>query len=203
MGPASPAAGRQGKVIAQRARWGVRTFRLVSRWHLPSEVDVVWAELADPAFRWPRWWPGLRAEGLRTRGAGTAEPGSLVCLRVRSPLGWSLRFSLLLDAADEPRGGRPGTARLTVAGDLCGGADVTVEAVPGGTVVVLVWSVALARGGGVGRMLRALPRPVLVAGHAAVMRAGERGLVAELRRDPPTRRRARPCPRRVRSVLRG
>jgi hypothetical protein len=179
------ASGRQAAARSQAQDDRVRPFLLVSRWRLPADVGAVWDELADPAFRWPRWWPQLVAEEVRATGRRTAVRWSRVLLRVRSPLGWSLRFALVLASSRRPRGGRrpaPGTARLTVSGDLVGTADITVAPRSEGTDVSLVWSVALARGGVVGCLVRMLPRRVLVAAHAAVMRGGERGLATELAR---------------------
>ncbi|WP_425956610.1 SRPBCC family protein [Xylanimonas sp. McL0601] len=164
----------------------MRRFRLESRWHIPADVDAVWDELADPAFTWPRWWPHLVAEEVASSGGRTAERWSRVRVRVRSPLGWSLRFGLVLESRTEPSPGRPvvpGRALMRASGDLVGTADVRVMAVPGGTLVTLTWVVALARSDAVGRLLRLLPRRALTAAHAAVMRSGERGLAAWLSRS--------------------
>ena len=164
----------------------MRRFRLESCWRLPADVDAVWDELADPAFTWPRWWPYLVAEEVQASGGRTAENWSRVRVRVRSPLGWSLRFGLVLESSSEPVPGPlavPGRAHLRVSGDLVGTADVVVAATPDGSEMRLTWAVALARPDAVGRLLRLLPRPALVAAHAAVMRAGECGLAATLNRS--------------------
>ncbi|QAY63087.1 hypothetical protein ET495_07340 [Xylanimonas allomyrinae] len=161
----------------------MRAFRLVSRWHLPADVDTVWGELADPAFTWPRWWPGLTADEVSTPGGRVVDGWSSARVRVRSPLGWTLRFLLVLVSSDPPDPGPPpaaGRALLRATGDLSGTADVVVAAAPGGTEVALTWAVDLARDDVVGRLLRTLPRPALAATHAAVMRAGERGLTTRL-----------------------
>ncbi|GAB2476070.1 SRPBCC family protein [Xylanimonas ulmi] len=175
----------------------MRHFRLVSHWQVPAPVATVWDELADPAFTWPTWWRGLQAEEVRASGGRTAERWSRVRVRVRSPLGWSLRFGLMLVSVTEPTPGRsptPGRALLRATGDLSGFGAVVVAPVPGGTRVTLTWTVALTRADAVGRALRACPRPVLAAAHAAVMRAGERGLVRRLRAPEPAVSRSRGAP---------
>lgn len=154
--------------------------------------------LADPRFTWPDWWPGLTAAATRpvVGPDGLAAAGTWADLRVRSPLGYSLRFRLDLRQTTAPSDGEPGRALLDVSGDLAGSADVTVRAVGGGsgvstgstdggstnglaTEVQLLWLVSpvpawfriAARMG---------PAPLAWA-HAHVMRAGERGLAERLR----------------------
>lgn len=205
-------------------------FVLESVWRPAAPVARVWPVLADPGFTWPDWWPGLTALATHTvvGSDGLAAPGAWARLRVRSPLGYALRFRLDLVEAREPRH-RPratpsstydpaeaqtmawpaedGVARLRVSGDLVGGALVRVSAgagAPGqgseGSVgggpgsggpgpvdggegsaeVRLRWEVAP-----VPAWFRAAarigPGPLAWA-HAHVMRAGERGLAARLRR---------------------
>ncbi|QAY71521.1 SRPBCC family protein [Xylanimonas protaetiae] len=174
----------------------MRDFRLVSRWHVDAPVDVVWDVLADPAFTWPRWWPALAAEEVVASGGRTADRWSRVRVRVRSPLGWSLRFGLVLKSSHEPVAGHAGRALLRASGDLVGTAAVVVAALPaplpeddddgGATEVTLTWAVGIGRDDVVGRVLSLLPRWALVRAHAAVMRSGERGLRVWLERVSPT-----------------
>lgn len=184
----------------------MREFRLVSRWHVDAPVDVVWDVLADPAFTWPSWWPPLTADEVVASGGRTAERWSRVRVRVHSPLGWSLRFALVLESAHEPVDGHAGRSLLIASGDLVGTAAVVVTHLPaplpagdddgGSTEVALTWAVALARRGVVGHALALLPRWVLVAAHAAVMRSGERGLRMFLDRATPTSAETSSRPRR-------
>ena len=117
-------------------------FVLESVWHLPAPADRVWSVLAAPRFSWPDWWPGLTASETRSvvGSAGLAAPGTWARLRVRSPLGYALRFRLRLTETTAPSDGEPGHALLDVTGDLTGRADVTVSetvlegAVSGGAV---------------------------------------------------------------------
>jgi hypothetical protein len=156
-------------------------------------VARVWSVLADPRFTWPDWWPGLTAAATRpvVGPDGLAGAGTWADLRVRSPLGYSLRFRLDLRQTTAPSDGEPGRALLDVAGDLAGSADVTVRGtgVPtgsttgastseGSTEVQLLWQVSP---GPVWfrAAARVAPGPLAWA-HGRVMRAGEQGLAARL-----------------------
>lgn len=177
-------------------------FTLESAWRPPAPVARVWPVLADPRFTWPDWWPGLTASATHSVVGpdGLAAPGTWARLRVRSPLGYTLRFRLDLAQTTAPSDGEPGLARLDVSGDLAGRAEVTVSGVSAGsagegstsesttgeqltgagsTQVLLVWRVtpvpAWFRASA-----RIAPGPLAWA-HARVMRAGERGLAARLR----------------------
>lgn len=160
-------------------------FVLESVWRPAAPAARVWSVLADPGFTWPDWWPGLTAAATRpvVGPDGLAAPGTQAWLRVRSPLGYALRFRLDLTETTAPSDGAPGRAKLDVSGDLAGRADVTVSEVSTtgstpGAEVLLVWRVSpvpawfrvAARIG---------PGPLAWA-HARVMRAGERGLTARL-----------------------
>jgi hypothetical protein len=167
---------------------GRRPFRLVTTWRLPADVESTWAVLSDASFTWPRWWPQLTADVVDSTddGTGSADVWSRVRVRVRSPLGFSLRFQLVLARSARPAGGRPGTSHLLASGDLEGTADVTVASDgPGRSTATLVWAVRLTRGGLIGALLSVLPRRLLVVAHAAVMRGGERGLQRYLNPSSP------------------
>jgi hypothetical protein len=156
-------------------------FTLESVWRPAAPVARVWSVLADPRFTWPDWWPGLTAAATRpvVGPDGLAAAGTWADLRVRSPLGYSLRFRLDLRRTTAPSDGEPGRALLDVSGDLAGSAEVTVRTVSEGAEVQLLWLVSpvpvwfrvAARIG---------PAPLAWA-HAHVMRAGERGLAERLR----------------------
>ena len=155
-------------------------FELESVWRPAAPVAQVWSVLADPRFTWPDWWPGLIA--IATHPVigpdGLAAPGAWARLRVRSPLGYALRFRLELAATTAPSDDTPGHALLDVSGDLEGRAEITVSETPDAEVR-LVWRVSP-----VPAWFRAAsrvgPGPLAWA-HARVMRAGERGLAARLR----------------------
>ncbi|MFD6142193.1 hypothetical protein [Promicromonospora sp. NPDC060271] len=162
-------------------------FTLRSVWRPAAPVARVWSVLADPRFTWPDWWPGLTAAATRpvVGPDGLAAAGTSADLRVRSPLGYSLRFRLDLRQTTAPSDGEPGRALLDVSGDLAGSADVAVRAVGGlptdgaSTEVRLLWLVSPVPAW-FRVAARICPAPLAWA-HAHVMRAGERGLAERLR----------------------
>ncbi|MFD6444223.1 hypothetical protein ACFWEJ_03915 [Promicromonospora sp. NPDC060204] len=169
-------------------------FVLESVWRPAAPTARVWSVLADPRFTWPDWWPGLTAGASHgvVGPDGLAAPGTWAHLRVRSPLGYALRFRLDLRETTAPSDGGPGRARLDVTGDLEGRADVTVADgpadAPAGTTsaagtasaaeVRLLWQVS--PGPPWFRAAATLAPAPLSWAHAHVMRAGERGLTTHL-----------------------
>lgn len=160
-------------------------FALSSVWRPAAPAERVWPVLADPRFTWPDWWPGLTAvaTGPAVGPDGLAAPGAWAVLRVRSPLGYALRFRLDLTETTAPSHGAPGRARLDVSGDLAGGADVAVTDVSASgrpaTEVRLDWRVSPVPAW-FRAAARIAPAPLAWA-HASVMRRGEHGLAAHLR----------------------
>ncbi|WP_034648184.1 SRPBCC family protein [Cellulomonas sp. HZM] len=152
-----------------------RHYHLRSVWSVDARADDVWAVLADPAMSWPRWWPGVRAERVEPR---EQLVGSRAEVTFRARVGYGLRLRLLVTRATPPH-----AVTIATAGDLVGTADVTLRPDADRTSVTIVWDVVttLAWMNAVGPLLA---RP-FAASHAAVMRAGERGLAAELRRARP------------------
>ncbi|WP_136519540.1 SRPBCC family protein [Cellulomonas telluris] len=165
-----------------------RPYELRSVWHVPASRQECWDVLGDPRMTWPRWWP--RVEALDVRPAADGATGSRARLRFRSPVGYALVLDLRVGDADAPR-------RVVVHadGDLHGRADVRLtEPAPGTTRVEIAWRVRTTR-----RWMNALgpvAAPLFALAHAAMMRAGERGLrryLRTVRESPasgPTSRRA-------------
>jgi len=155
---------------------------LCSTWWLPAPVERCWDVLADPAFTWPRWWPGVTADDVH---ATAGIVGSSALVTFRGPLGASVRVRLRVEHVLAPW-----SARLTADGDLRGAADVRLAdapargARPGGTLVAVRWRVTVVDGWAAGPSAHAACRPLVrraaAASHAAVMRAGERGLAHHL-----------------------
>jgi hypothetical protein len=75
------------------------SFRTQSRITIASNVDAVWAYLADVA-RWPEWAPTV-LEG-RIRGGDPFVPGSRVQQRAKLMFGMSRRRSQQVTVADAP-----------------------------------------------------------------------------------------------------
>ncbi|MEX2626118.1 MAG: SRPBCC family protein [Ilumatobacteraceae bacterium] len=128
---------------------------------VPRPVDEVWGRLIE-IDRYPVMWPWLR--GLDWRGGFVAGAGC--ACRVRSPLGYSVRFDVVLDRVVPA-----GLVEATVTGDVAGSARL--ELAPAGAercelrlVTMLVPRRAL---------LRALNRfapPVARTGHDRIVRTG-------------------------------
>jgi hypothetical protein len=177
-------------------------FVLESVWRPAAPTAQVWSVLADPRFTWPDWWPGLTAGASRgvVGPDGLAAPGTWARLRVRSPLGYALRFRLDLTETTAPSDGVPGRARMDVTGDLEGRADVTVSDGAGGAAsgtAAASSSVGVAPSAEARLLWQVTPGPPwfraaatlapapLAWAHSHVMRAGERGLTAHLSPAPP------------------
>ncbi|MCH6229505.1 hypothetical protein MK786_01980 [Microbacterium sp. CFH 31415] len=157
-------------------------YSFVSRWSVPADADRVWRETVRllttpsgdgaPDLTGPgtTWWPGVRFEGA----PASLEPGVILFLTVRSPLGYRLRVRLTVDDIEPGR-----TLATSSAGDLRGRGRLSVE--PDGdaaSVVVFLWDVVTER-----RWMNTWAwalRPAFEGAHAHVMRAGERGLREEL-----------------------
>ena len=156
-----------------------RRYRLSSTWLLAAPLERCWDVLADPAMSWPTWWPGVRASDVHPQPDLVA---SRAHVEFRAPSAYVLRLDLTVASADPPR-----QVVLSTAGDLVGSAHVDLEAVepvaPTALTQVRVdWDVQTTV-----RWMNilgpALARP-FAASHAAVMRAGERGLTQYLIDEP-------------------
>jgi len=151
-----------------------RAFRLSSTWRLDAPVEKCWAVLADPAFSWPLWWPGVSATAVHPAPGGLA--GSAADAVFRSPLGYRLSVRLEVERA------WPVTrVLLRAGGDLVGQAEARLSSpAPGRTRVDVLWRVEPTPPW----MVRTGPllAPAFAAAHAAMMRSGERGLARHLAR---------------------
>ncbi|MFI5428413.1 hypothetical protein [Aeromicrobium sp. UC242_57] len=118
------------------------------------------------------WWPAVRVTGY---------DGDRMTVRATSAFGYGLTFSLT-----DLTTSRPDRLTFAAEGDLRGEGIVTFrESAPGTCEMEIDWRVATDR-----RWMRATGwflRPVFVAGHALIMRQGERHLNAWLRLDEPMR----------------
>jgi hypothetical protein len=169
-----PEDGGARRSASHSRRAGAASYAFSSRWELPAPPDHVWVEiermLRPDADGW--WWPGVAVPEPPPRLAA----GERMTLAVRSPLGYRLRMGIRLT---EVVPGACIAAEST--GDLSGTGRVLVEPASAGTVVVVDWNVETRR-----RWMNvtaAVLRPVFERAHAAVMRAGERGMRQALERD--------------------
>lgn len=150
---------------------GADFFHLASVWLLPAPPDLV-IDLLAGVDRYAEWWPQVRQVTRIDDQSGSA--------RVRSLLPWSLRLTLRREV--EERGdaeGREALLRVRIVGDLEGWAQWRVAASPDVSRADYSSRVRLCHP--VLRRFAGWGRPVLVANHAWMMRAGERGAIRALR----------------------
>ncbi|MDT0308811.1 SRPBCC family protein [Streptomyces sp. DSM 44917] len=142
-----------------------RRFRFRSDWRIPAPAAAVFAVLEN-VEDYPAWWPQVR-EVIRD------GPDSGRC-RFRS----FLPFELRVTATAARRDPAAGLLEVVLAGDLDGRVRWLLRPRPGGTAVRYEQDTAL-RKPGLRRLARPA-RPLLIANHALMMRAGRRGLRARL-----------------------
>jgi len=140
-------------------------YRFRSLWTLPLPPDAVY-EALERVEDYPRWWPQVRQVVRRDDTSGV--------LRVRSLLPYDLTFTVHAVRRDHAAG----VLRSRIDGDIDGWAGWTVTALGPGTLARYDQVVEVRKA-----LLRrfAVPgRPLFVANHRLMMRAGRRGLLAHL-----------------------
>ncbi|MEU4346361.1 SRPBCC family protein [Streptomyces sp. NPDC023838] len=141
------------------ARWSHYRFRSV--WHLPAPPTAVYAVL-ERAEDYPRWWPQVREVTPVDDRTSTA--------RFRSVL----PYDLVVTARERRRDEAAGILEVAMSGDLDGWARWTLSAYDGGTRATYEQEVEVRKP--LMRRLAVPGRPVFLANHALMMRAGRRGL---------------------------
>ncbi len=131
------------------------------RYRFDHPPATVWAALTEVG-QYRRWWPWLR----EFDGAAFTAGERWHCT-VKPPLPYSLRFEIALLEVEPPH-----LARAELDGDIAGGAEITVEDEPGGSVLLLASDLS-GRSGLVGLVDR-LARPVASYGHDWVLDNGIR-----------------------------
>jgi uncharacterized protein YndB with AHSA1/START domain len=150
-------------------------YRFRSLWTLPAPPGTVY-EALERVEDYPRWWPQVREVARRDDTTGV--------LRVRSLLPYDLTFTAHALRRDRAAG----VLRSSLTGDIEGWAGWTVTAAGSGALVRYDQVVEVRKA-----LLRrfAVPgRPLFLANHRLMMRAGRRGLLAHLGGDRPGERRA-------------
>ncbi len=130
------------------------------------------------------WWPAVQVADV-TIGMPQARPVALTLL-VRSPLGYRLRTRLTVTRWQAGR-----AVAADSRGDLRGHGSIRLRAACDGSVLDVHWEVATTR-----RWMNLsapLLRPVFVAAHRRVMRAGEAGLRAAVSRGSDPRNAGNPA----------
>ncbi|WP_035794180.1 SRPBCC family protein [Kitasatospora mediocidica] len=144
-------------------------YHLTSRWQLAAPPRTVYRLLRD-VERYPQWWPQVR--GVRALDDTSGE------LRIRSVL----PYTLLMTARELRQDEAAGVLEAELTGDLAGWSRWTVGA--HGTGSLALFEEDVRPGKPLMRRLALPARPLFLANHALMMRAGERGLRRHLA-DPP------------------
>jgi uncharacterized protein YndB with AHSA1/START domain len=143
---------------------------------LPLAPEVVWDLVADPA-NFEQWWPWLSELSADEGGLATGAVWRGV---VAPPVPWRLRLEVHFLACE-----RPWRVDARVGGDCSGPASLQLHPAGAKTRAALRWSLEMHP-----RALRVanrLARPLLLAGHDALVRAALGGFTAALGRTstPP------------------
>ncbi len=148
-------------------------YNFLTIWRFPQPIARVW-EAINAAEDYPRWWPNIVSYRFLTPNNPRCV-GAQVERVVRGFLPYSLRYTTIITKSDPPH-----ELAYDAAGDLVGSGRFVLCESAGQTEVAIYWQVSTA-----GRWLNRLA-PLLkwlfAANHNAVMRRGERGLAAWLKR---------------------
>ncbi|TQF03092.1 polyketide cyclase [Kitasatospora acidiphila] len=145
-------------------------YRLVSVWLLPAPPREVYRALRDVP-QYPHWWPQVRE--VRRLDDHTGR------LRIRS----LLPYQLLLTVRERHQDEAGGVLEASLDGDLVGWSRWTVGA-DGPSASRAVFEQDVRPGKPLMRRLALPGRPLFLLNHAAMMRAGERGLRRRLLGSP-------------------
>ncbi|WP_338931036.1 SRPBCC family protein [Streptomyces netropsis] len=144
------------------------TFRFRSDWTLPAPPDAVYAAL-EAVESYPAWWPQVRDVHTLDGTSGTARFRSL------------LPYDLTVTARERRRDPAARILEITMTGDLEGWVRWTVQP-HGATGSRVRFEQEVEARSPLMRRLALPARPLFVANHAWMMRAGRRGLRAHLER---------------------
>ncbi|MDW4910947.1 SRPBCC family protein [Streptomyces sp. ADMS] len=140
-------------------------YRFHSRWRLPAAPSVVY-EALERAEEYPRWWRQVREVHRVDDTTGV--------VRIRSLLPYDLTFT----AREVRRDPAAGVLEIAMSGDLDGWARWTLTEAGYGTRAHYDQEVDVRKP--LMRRLAVPGRPIFLANHALMMRAGRRGLATHL-----------------------
>ncbi|MCM2392853.1 SRPBCC family protein [Streptomyces albipurpureus] len=150
-------------------------YRFHSVWDLDAPPDTVYAALAR-VEDYPGWWPQVREVTLLGEDMGSARFRSFLPYELRAWARTRRQDPIARVLEVDLRGDLEGWARWTVTARKGGG-----EGGGGSTRAVYDQEVEVRKP--LMRWLAPLARPLFRANHAAMMRAGHRGLAAKLGRE--------------------
>ncbi|RPK33815.1 SRPBCC family protein [Streptomyces sp. NBC_01260] len=140
-------------------------YRFVSNWDLAAPPGAVY-RLLEQVEQYPQWWPQIREVTPVDDTSGTTRIRSL------------LPYDLVVTARERLRDPHAGVLEVALTGDLEGWARWTVTPHGTGSRATYEQDVEVRK-----RLMRVLAvpgRPVFLANHALMMRAGHRGFAARL-----------------------
>lgn len=140
-------------------------YRFRTLWTLTAPLAAVYDAL-EQAEDYPRWWPQVREVNRIDDTSGI--------VRIRSLLPYDLTFT----AREVRRDPAAGVLEIAMTGDLDGWARWTLTTAGSGTLARYDQEVDVAKP--LMRRLAVPGRPLFLANHALMMRAGRRGLAAHL-----------------------
>ncbi|MEC4015596.1 SRPBCC family protein [Streptomyces sp. H27-D2] len=147
-------------------------YRFRSVWDVDATPEAVFAVL-ERAEEYPLWWPQVRSVSRIDERTGSA--------RFRS----ALPYELVVTAREQRRDPATGVLEIAMSGDLLGWARWTV--LPRGAGARALYEQEVEVRKPLMRRLALPARPVFLANHVLMMRAGRRGLRSLLATAPPDR----------------
>ena len=140
---------------------GAKRFQFDRTFQFDATADELWSAIADTRS-YPLIW-----SWLDEFESGPLVEGTRASFRVRPPLPYRLRFAVTLDEVRAPE-----LVRGRVSGDAAGEASLVVLSTDSGSAARLSWDLEVVRPS----LARAAPllRPLMVAGHDAVVAMGVR-----------------------------
>ena len=133
--------------------------RSARRFHFDAEPAEVWAALAS-VEEYPQWWPWLQS----FEAQGLVQGDRWRCT-VKPPLPYVVRFTVHLDEVIAEQ-----SIRATVAGDIAGQAQLSLEPAEDGSTMILLSKLTPASP--TLKVMGTIGRPLVRYGHDWVLDAG-------------------------------
>lgn len=148
-----------------------KEYHFVSNWQLKTPLDSAWNVIVN-SLEWHQWWRSM--ENVTTiKEGGKDSIGNIRRYTIKSPVGYKLRFDLLLTRY-ELHSQLEGTAT----GDLVGKGSWHFQQVKDITYITCRWDVKTTKGWM--NTFRWALAPILKWNHALVMKKGAKGLSRRL-----------------------
>lgn len=142
------------------------SYNFTSHWQVNAPFEKVW-EIIASYDTWTTWWAGL--DRLEAVHETPDHVGSRAKLIWRAKLGYRLETIISITSIEAPR-----LINFDSAGSLEGNGSWLVEGEGKNSRITITWNVATTKPWM--NLLSPILRPIFVASHHGLMRAGERGL---------------------------